>query len=177
MRSSRGVIRRLQSILPPPVLASEARPDWLREMPSEVAADSLGGLEIRTLKHCPPIVDALGLGLLMPLVCDLKVADGEISWDWSPPALPDQLTSRGPIGVHAPEQAEGAPFAIGDRFVFKFMNFWTLEAPPGWSILFTHPFGQSTTPFHTLTGLVDCDRFSNGYVHFPALWTEPDFPG
>ncbi|MEZ5666528.1 MAG: hypothetical protein R3F55_03655 [Alphaproteobacteria bacterium] len=167
----------LQPILPRPVPAREARPDWLRDMPAEVPADSLGGIPMRTLKHCPPLVDALGLGLLMPLACDLHVADGEIAWDWNPPALPDQLTSRAPIGVHAPEQASGAPLAITGRFVVKFMNFWTLQAPPGWSVLFTHPFGRPTTPFHTLTGLVDCDSYADGYVHFPALWTDPAFVG
>ena len=167
----------LEPILPKPVPAHEARPDWLREMPAEVAAASLGGLAIRTLKHCPPLIDALGLGLLMPLACDLSVADGAISWDWSPLPLPDQLTSRAPVGVHAPEQVTGSPLAVGDGYLIKFISFWTLETPPGWSVLFTHPFGRPTTPFHTLTGLVDCDLFRDGYVHFPAVWTDPGFTG
>ena len=91
--------------------------------------------------------------------------------------LPDQLTSRAPIGIHTPEQASGSPLAETGGFVVKFMNFWALEAPPGWSILFTHPFGSPTTPFRTLTGLVACDRYMDGYVHFPAIWTEPDYSG
>ena len=167
----------LEPILPKPVPARDARPDWLKAMPGEVKAASLGGLEIRTLKHCPPLVDALGLGLLMPLACDLRVAEGAISWDWSPPVIPDQLMSRAPVGAHAPEQAAGAPLAVGDRFLIKFTSFWTLEAPPGWSILFTHPFGRPPTPFHTLTGVVDCDQYRDGYVHFPAVWTDPGFTG
>jgi hypothetical protein len=167
----------LEPFLPRPVPAREARPDWLRAMPAEVEAASLGGARIRTLKHCPPLIDALGLGLLMPLACDLRVEGGAISWDWSPPPLPDQLMTRAPIGAHAPEQAAGSPLAVGDRFLVKFISFWTLEAPPGWSILFTHPFGRPPTPFHTLTGLVDCDRYSDGYVHFPAVWTDAGFTG
>lgn len=167
----------LEPILPKPSLARDLRPDWLRDMPAEVTADSLGGIPIRTLKHCPPLIDAIGCGLLIPLACDLHVADGQIGWDWSPPAIPDQLHSRAPIGVHAPEQATGSPFAIGDGFVVKFMNFWTLEAPAGWSLLFTHPFGQPISPFRTLTGLVDCDSYRDGYVHFPAVWTDPVFSG
>ncbi len=167
----------LEPVLPRPVPASEARPDWLREMPGEVVAASLGGMAIRTLKHCPPLIDALGLGLLMPLACDLNVADGTIGWDWVLPPLPDQLTSRAPVGVHAPEQAAGSPLVVGDGYLIKFTNFWTLETPPGWSVLFTHPFGRPATPFHTLTGLVDCDLYRDGYVHFPAVWTDPGFTG
>ncbi len=25
--------------------------------------------------------------------------------------------------------------------------------------------------------MVDCDRFTDGFVHFPALWTNPGFEG
>ncbi len=167
----------LEHILPKPVPAGSALPDWLRDMPSEVPADSLGGMPIRTLKHCPPLIDALGLGLLMPLACDLRVENGAISWDWDIPVLPDQVSARAPVAVHAPEQATGSPLAGSGRFFVKFMNFWALEAPDGWSVLFTHPFGRPPTPFQTLTGLVDCDTYRDGYVHFPAVWTDPGFSG
>jgi len=75
----------LEPILPRPVLAADALPDWLRTMPSEVDSDTLGGAPIRTLKHCPPLIDAFGLGLLMPLAADLSVSAGEVSWHWDPP--------------------------------------------------------------------------------------------
>lgn len=167
----------LEPILPKPVPAARALPDWLRAMPSSVESETLGGLEIRTLKQCPPIIDALSTGVLIPLAADLTVADGELSWDWDPPILPDQLFTRAPIGVHAPEQASGAPLPIADRFVLKFINFWTIETAPGWSVLFTHPLNREDLPFRTLSGVVQCDRFADGFVHFPALWTDPDFTG
>ncbi|WP_138919474.1 hypothetical protein [Oceanicola sp. S124] len=76
-----------------------------------------------------------------------------------------------------PEQATGAPWQLAVNSVLKFMNFWTLEVPPGWSLLFTHPMNREELPFRTLSGVVDCDLFRDGYVHFPALWTERDFTG
>ena len=100
-----------------------------------------------------------------------------LSWDWSPPVIEDQLLSRAPIGVHVPEQAEGAPFDLAENAVIKFTNFWTLEAPEGWSILFTHPLNREDLPFRTLAGMVDCDAFGDGYVHFPAIWTDDGFRG
>lgn len=167
----------LEPILPKPVPAAKALPDWLREMPGEAPSPSLGGENVRTLKHCAPMIDALSLGLLMPLACDLTVAEGEIGWDWEPPVLPDDLIVRAPVGVHVPEQAEGAPLALGGGFVVKFVSFWTLAAPEGWQVLFTHPFGHPDLPFRTLTGLVDADGFADGFVHFPAVWTDPGWEG
>ena len=168
---------RLKPLLPEPKLAAKALPDWLRRMPGEAPSETLGGASVRTLKHCPPLVDAFSLGVLIPLATDLTVAGGEISWDWEPPALSDQPFSRAPIGVHAPEQATGAPLPIGDQFVIKFTNYWTFSAPKGWSVLFVHPLNRADLPFQTLSGVVQCDNFADGFVHFPALWTEPDFEG
>ncbi|MBT9383072.1 hypothetical protein KM176_04315 [Pseudooceanicola sp. CBS1P-1] len=167
----------LEALLPKPVPAARALPGWLREMPSEVAAPALGGAAVRTLKHCPPILDALSLGVLMPLACDLHFADGHVSWDWDPPVLPDSRISRAPVGMHLPEQAQGVPWKLAVNSVLKFMNFWTLETPPGTSLLFTHPLNREDLPFRTLSGVVDCDLFGDGYVHFPALWQDRDFAG
>jgi hypothetical protein len=166
----------LEDLLPPPVPARRGLPDWLKTMPSEVVSELLAGETVRTLKQCPPVTDALGLGILLPLACDVVVKNGELSWDWQPPRLTDHSASRAPIGVHAPEQARGSPFEPDGLFI-KFTNFWTLETPPGWQILFTHPFNRFDLPFQTLTGLVDTDRFGHGYVHFPARWLDPTWEG
>ncbi|GMG83620.1 hypothetical protein LNKW23_28330 [Paralimibaculum aggregatum] len=167
----------LEPLLPKPVPAGAALPDWLREMPSEAESPALGGARVRTLKHCPPLIDALGLGLLMPLAADLEITAEGISWDWSPPVIPDQLLSRAPVGVHVPEQASGAPLRLEGRAAIKFMNFWTLSVPEGWSLLFTHPLNREDLPFRSLSGVVDCDAFADGYVHFAAIWSDPGFRG
>lgn len=167
----------LEPLLPKPVPARRALPDWLREMPSEAPSEVLEGAMVRTVKHCPPFLDALGLGVMIPLACDLHFDKGAVSWHWEVPALPDTLISRAPVGVHVPEQATGAPWQLAVNSVLKFMNFWTLEVPSGWSLLFTHPMNREDLPFRTLSGVVDCDLFRDGYVHFPALWSARDFTG
>lgn len=164
----------LFDILPKPQPA--ALPYWVRDMPPEVSAPSLGGAAVRTLKHCPPVLDAMSCGITLHLVCDLEIRAGEVHWDWDPPIVEDADLVRAPIGLHVPEQAKGAPFAQ-DGLILKFINFWTLSVPEGFSILFTHPLNQPDLPFETLSGLVDCDQFSNGYVHFPALWRDTGFEG
>ncbi len=168
----------METVLPRPVPAGTGLPDWLKAMPSTLQSEVLGGAEVRTLKHCPPLIDAMSAGVLMPLATDVTVRAGELSWDWDPPRAPGLRHTRSPVGVHVPEQVEGAPLKIlPGRFVVKFTSFWTIEAPEGWSVLFLHPLIREDLPFRTLSGLVDCDRFSSGFVHFPALWTDPDFEG
>ena len=49
--------------------------------------------------------------------------------------------------------------------------------PEGWSVLFTHPLNRDDLPFRTLSGIVDCDRFGDGLVHFPAVWTDAEYEG
>ncbi len=167
----------LDAILPRPRPARQALPDWLRAMPSETPAASLEGAAVRTVKHCPPFLDALSLGIMIPLAADLHFDAGAVSWDWDPPVLPDTRLSRAPVGLHLPEQTTGAPYRLAVNSVLKFMNFWTLETPPGWSLLFTHPLNREELPFRTLSGQVDADLFRDGYVHFPALWLDRDFTG
>ena len=166
----------LEPILPKPIPASNCLPDWLKQMPGKAVSQTLGGNEIRTLKHCPPIVDAFSLGLLLPLPTDLHVNDGNLSWEWNPPIIEDAPVTRSPIGVHVPEQAEGSPIGDGQHLIIKFTNFWALEAEEGWSLLFTHPLNRPDLPFQTFSGIVDCDQYNLGYVHFPAL-LKPDFEG
>lgn len=166
-----------ETILPKPVAARAALPGWLRAMPDRAASTLLGGAELRTLKHCPPMIDAAQAGIIFPLACDLDVRGGRLEWDWNLPRHKHARPSRAPVGFHAPEQATGAPFARPGQLIVKFTNFWTVETEPGWSLFITHPVHREDLPFRTLSGLVDCDRFRDGFVHFPALWLEPGFEG
>jgi hypothetical protein len=71
----------------------------------------------------------------------------------------------------------GTPFFDEDRFIIKFNNFWTIELPPGYSLLVTHPVNRNDLPFLTLTGIVDADRYRDNFIHFPAYWREAGFNG
>ncbi len=118
----------------------------------------------------------MAYGFLMPLVCDLKVENGEFTWQRD---LPTGIAnySRSPIDFHDSCQVAGTPFFDEDRFIIKFNNFWTIELPPGYSLLVTHPINRDDLPFTTLTGLVDADLYCEAFVHFPARWRDPEFNG
>jgi hypothetical protein len=166
----------LEGLLPEPIPAAEGLPDWLRTMPAQ-AFSGLTGAEDDTLKRCPPVVDAMTAGFLILLPCDVRVEEGEFSWDADWPAGGPLAFARSPIGLHDPAQVEGTPLHDPDRFLVKFHNLWTIEAPEGYALLFTHPVNRFDLPFTTLTGLVDCDRFHDAWVNFPAVWRDTDFRG
>jgi len=177
MKLTFRTFKTLVDFIPEPTLAKTKLPDWIREMPSE-AHSQLLGMDVRTVKQCPPVLDAMMYGALLPLAADIHVEDGRFSWDWDRPPIEQSRLTSSPIGFHVPEQLSGSNIDYPEHhFAVKFNNFWSIEAPKGWSVLFTHPFNRMDLPFRSLTGLVDCDRFKSGFVHVPALWTDPDFNG
>jgi hypothetical protein len=140
----------LEGLLPPPVPAASGLPDWLKSMPAQAFNTIMGG-EDNTVKRCPPFVDAMTSGFLIPLMCDLRVEDGEITWDNDFPQANTVFFARSPVGVHDAGQVSGTP-------LFDTLNRFDL-------------------PFTTLTGIVDCDRYYDNWVHFPAHWHDTNFSG
>lgn len=166
----------LEGILPRPIPAKRGLPDWLKDMAThEESADA--EIRVKTVKQCPPFLDAMQAGVLIPLPCDLMVRDESLEWNWDDlPAFPKH-SPRSPLSFHVAAQVAGTPYHAEDRLIIKFQNLWTIETEPGYALLFTHPVNRPDLPFRTLTGLVDSDSYKDSYVHFPALWTDPAFSG
>jgi hypothetical protein len=168
--------RELDAILPRPIPAVHGLPDWFKLLPQKAFNPTMGA-EALTVKKCPPFIDAMTSGFLIPLPIDLEVRDGEFSWNFEVPKGFVSEYPHSPIGFHDPCQVAGTPYFDEDLFIIKFNNFWTIEAPPGYSILFTHPVNRGDLPFTTFTGLVDCDTFHDSPVNFPAHWHDTAFNG
>jgi hypothetical protein len=166
----------LEAILPRPQPAVSGLPDWFKVMPSSAFSDILQ-IEQMTVKKCPPFIDAMTYGFLIPLVTDLHVEDGAFSWKFDAPRNAIASYSRSPIDFHDSSQVQGTPWFEDDLFLMKFNNFWTIESPPGISLLITHPINRHDLPFTTLTGLVDCDLYKDNFINFPARWHDPSFSG
>jgi hypothetical protein len=166
----------LIDLLPRPVPAKAALPDWLRQMAPRVPS-AVHQRSIRTVKQCPPFVDAMTHGFMIPLPCDVTVRQGQFSWDWPLPAMTVPGHPRAPLSFHVPEQIAGSPLARGSQSAIKFNSFWTIELEAGWSLMVVHPINRDDLPFRLVTGLVDADRFSDVGINFPAVWIDPDFRG
>ncbi len=178
--SPRSVVFRcppeLEPILPRPIPAVQGLPDWFKAMPQKVFSE-INQTDVMTVKKCPPFIDAMGYGFLIPLVCDLKVENGEFFWDRDVPGGGVTNFPHAPIDYHDNVQAAGTPFFDEDRFLIKFNNFWTIETPSGYSLLCTHPLNRKDLPFTTVTGLVDTDSYNDNLIHFPARWHDDEFNG
>lgn len=165
----------LEARLPRPIPAVEGLPGWFKNMPVE-AFSELSQADLRTVKKCPPFIDAMTCGFLIPLAIDLRVDDGQFSWAWDIPPGSMAGAPHSPLAFHDSSQVTGSPFFEDDRVVLKFNCFWTIELPPGYSLLITHPFNRADLPFVTLTGLVDADRYQH-FLNFPARWRDTEFSG
>jgi hypothetical protein len=166
----------LEGLIPAPVPAPLGLPDWLKTMPTQAFA-ALGQGDAPTVKRCPPFIDAMTSGFLLPLICDLRIEKGEFSWDNDLPPGGAVGFVRSPVSFHEPSQVMGTPLFDDDRFLIKFHNLWTIEAPEGFALFFTHPVNRFDLPFTTLSGLVDCDRYYENWIHFPAHWHDTSFSG
>lgn len=162
--------------LPRPCAAAECLPGWLRAMPGRAASEMHAG-EVRTVKQCPPFVDAMTHGFVIPLPCDVTVRNGVLSWDWDVPAPVASHHPRAPVSFHAPAQVSGTPFQTDDQVIVKFNSFWTVTLEPGWSLFAMHPVNRPDLPFRLLSGLVEADRFNDVGLLFPGMWCDPDFCG
>lgn len=163
-------VPKLAEVLPRPIPAMEGLPGWFRAMPQSMFSVLKQG-EIDTVKRCPPFVDAMSHGYLMLLATNIWFKDGRFSWDR------EALGNRAPIDFHENIQVAGTPLFNADYALLKFNNFWTIETPPGYAVLITHPVNRFDLPFTTATGLIDSDRYFENFVNFPAHWHDVNFNG
>lgn len=155
----------LESLLPKPVPAAEILPDWLKEMPDQVTALSMGGAQRPSLKSRPETTGAMALGLMILMPTDIMVENAELTWNWDMPMLPGSGLARAPVSPFAPECAQGTPY-IKDRVLINFVNFWHLVPPAGCDLLISHPHGFEHLPYRTLSGRIE--QTAERYVDLPA---------
>src|SRR4051812_28912888 len=100
----------LEGLLPPPVPAAQGLPAWLREMPQQ-AFNPVADADDDTVKRCPPFLDAMTCGFLIPLICDVTVENGRFTWDLDLPPGRSVEFARSPMGFHDPSQVTGTPLS------------------------------------------------------------------
>jgi hypothetical protein len=166
----------LDAILPRPIPAVQGVPDWFKAMPAK-AFSAVMQTERMTVKKCPPFIDAMTYGFLIPLATDLHVENETFTWELDFPSSAITSYARSPLDFHDSAQVIGTPLFDEDAFIIKFNNFWTIETPPGYSLLVTHPVNRHDLPFTTLTGLVDTDLYKDSFINFPAQWRNSKFAG
>lgn len=149
-----------QGVIPEPVRAKTALPDWFRKLPAVDASQRSTKDSGQTVKRCMPFLDAMATGWVIGLAAGvrLEVSDGgktvEAGWDFD----------RTMVSNHGAHQVADNPRA--PRPPCKFHNFWTIRTPPGWSCLFVPPLNRPNGVFEIVSGVVDTDRY-HSEINFP----------
>jgi hypothetical protein len=130
-----------------------------------------------TVKKCIPFLDALTVGYIIPFPVDIRFRydqkEEKVVWE-----LSDVLSSTGLERNLKPMSHENFQMPNELRYpnrtveaVFKWMNLWRIETPPGYSCIFTQPFNRVSN-FKIIDGIVDTDSFDE-VINFPFFWTTP----
>ncbi len=147
-------------VIAPPVPAKAYMPDWFRRLPA--VDDGVMGLNNTglTVKRCMPFLDAMTTGwiLSLPATVRLEISEGgtrvDAGWEFDRPL----------VANHGAHQVKGNPF--GTRPPCKFLNFWSIATPAGWSCLFVQPLNRPNGVFEVVAGIVDTDTYRSP-IHFP----------
>lgn len=156
-------------VIPEPYPARKYLPDWFKNLPPKLSK----GMETSTLKRCPPFIDAMVTGWIIPLAADVEIKSNEdashIDYQWK--------FNRPMIDNHGKYQVttDNCPAPHHDQPPMKWRNWWAVKAPPGYSLLFTPPFNRTETRFTCFTGIVDTEYFE--FINFPFIWNAKNWFG
>ncbi|MCO4318862.1 DUF6065 family protein [Phyllobacterium sp. 21LDTY02-6] len=153
-----------EGVIPAPVRAKTALPDWFRQLPPVDAAHVSPTNSGLTVKRCMPFLDAMAAGWVIGLAATVRmeISDGgktvDCGWDFD----------RTLVSNHASHQVAGNPREPLPPC--KFHNYWTIRTPPGWSCLFVPPLNRPNGIFEIVAGVVDTDTYQSE-IHFPFFAT------
>jgi hypothetical protein len=154
-----------------PVPAIKILPEWYKNQNSY--KDSRKGLNDEsqtngTIKKCVPVLDAITAGYLLLTPADVLITqkDGAPFYQWAGFDL---------IHFHSVSQAEEHPNRNNHMAYPKWINYWAIKTPKGYSTMFTAPKHRDNV-FTILDGIVDTDIY-NAPVNFPFVLNDINFEG
>ena len=142
----------VSSMASPPSPAKKEIPRWYNNMKRYFLGNKLevfdNGANNVGLKACMPFYDALTLGYIIKLSCDVLVEDNELKWS----GMVSPISPR-PEGL-----LEGMPLPAG----FKNINaawelFFPFLLPDGYSALVTQPLNRNDLVTFINSGVIDAD--------------------
>jgi hypothetical protein len=151
----------LYDIIPKPIPARHMLPDWFKKLAPFTEKDDTKWLN-RTIKRCPPVLDALSTGYILttPAEIELIISDEGDLVEWRCDFI------RPVIEAHHETQITGNPNL--PKPPLKFLNYWAIETPKGWSTLFVNPLNRDNSIIDAMSGIVETDKYFE-YINFPSF--------
>lgn len=163
-----------------PRQATKSIPKWFKDIKPFLNGDKsiqlVDDFRINvTVKRCMPFTDSLSLGYTITLKSDIIVEideKGNQAIRWRSDRAPIEESSG--CMIAAKNNDVPIPHYFSDH-LFKWHHDWVIKTPKGYSTYYTHPINRMDLPFHTLTGIVDTDKYDNPVI-FPFV-LQKDFLG
>lgn len=159
-------------VLPEPYPARKLMPEWFKALPPKINKENR--FKNSTIKRCAPFLDAMNVGWIIPLAADVEISTNDdasgVSYKWQ--------FYRTMIENHGKSQisTEKEPNPNDPKPPIKFLNWWAIKVPKGYSVLFVPPLNRPDPRFTCISGLVDCDGYFE-FINFPFFFNEPNFVG
>lgn len=159
-------------IIPEPYPARKFMPEWFKALPPKINRENK--IENSTIKRCAPFLDAMTVGWIIPLVADVQfVTNGDgsgVDYKW--------MFGRTMVENHSFSQISDGkiPHPQMPKPPMKFLNWWAIKVPPGYSVLFVPPLNRQDSRFTCMSGFVDCDGYFE-FINFPFFFNEPNYIG
>ena len=157
-------------VIPKPYSARKHMPEWYKKLKDNVKDDEGNpqkGFNSFTVKRCPPVLDAMSVGWIIPLAADIHITTNDdcsgVNWD--------SQFEKPIMQSHSLGQVEGHPDL--PKPPIKWLNYWSIRIEDGYSILFVDPLNRPQTHFTCVSGLVDCDKYEE-FINFPGFITTPN---
>ena len=151
---------RKRGIIPEPIQGRHLMPEWYKKLTNFAKKEN--GMQIPTLKRCPPFLDAMSTGWIIPLAADVTfnvVDNGKgVSWEsnFFAPMVENHMLPQ--IATHPKHPT----------IPLKILNHWLIKTPPGWSCLFVPPLNRPDDVFDLFSGIVETDKHFE-YINFPGF--------
>lgn len=155
--------------------SSKHIPDWYKKMPlffdnpGTVLTGGNGNIETNlTVKACSPFFDTFLSGYMVTTNAEIEFSleNNQETVRWRNPV--DLLSSHNIV------QLGDMPAPVDcSSEVFKWIFYYRIETPKGYSCIFTHPLNRHDLPFRTFSGIVETDSYVLP-VQFPFQFIKPN---
>ncbi len=162
----------LYGTMPEPYPARKFMPEWYKELPPKINRENK--IQNSTIKRCAPVLDAMSVGWIIPLCGDVEFItnnDGSgVNYKWT--------FSKTLVENHNNDQisTKQAPHPMTPKPPMKFLNYWAIKVPKGYSVLFVPPLNRQDQRFTCMSGFVDCDGYFE-YINFPFFFNVLNYTG
>ena len=160
--------------IPEPYPARKLMPEWFKHLPAKVDESQESYKNNATIKRCAPFLDALCAGWIIPLAGDVEIT----SHSGTQGVIWKSDHHKGLIETHS--QAQVAGNSHSPKPPLKFLNWWAIKLPPGYSMLFVPPLNRPDFRFQCFSGFVDDGYMGTGaleYINFPFFFTATNYTG